>query len=119
MTRLRTVVQGRLCYVRQNVAWFTTAPLAEQWGDDWSDEPFWCNAREPYAKPGVTLTKVHFTPGYLDDWENSARYLSVQQINNGDAPWLHSINVNINAGVTFDEFQALLLKAGGTALRPW
>jgi hypothetical protein len=50
---------SRLCYISgehgyhkddsQNwTAFFTTKPLSEQWGDDWNDAPYECNAGWPY-----------------------------------------------------------------------
>jgi hypothetical protein len=37
-----------LCYVDGPWAYFTTQPLREQWGDDWSDAPYEHNAGPPY-----------------------------------------------------------------------
>lgn len=37
-----------LCYVDGPWAYFTTQPLAKQWGDDWNDAPYEHNAGEPY-----------------------------------------------------------------------
>ena len=38
-----------LCYVDGAFAYFTTRPLAEQWGDDWDDAPYEHNAETPYG----------------------------------------------------------------------
>jgi hypothetical protein len=38
-----------LCYVEGFWAFFTTRPLAEQWGDDWDDAPYEHNAGRPYG----------------------------------------------------------------------
>lgn len=43
--------EPRLCYVDgldTLTAFFTTRPLAEQWGDDWNDAPYEHNAGRPY-----------------------------------------------------------------------
>lgn len=37
-----------LCYVCGPWAYFTTRPLADQWGDDWDDAPYEHNAGTPY-----------------------------------------------------------------------
>jgi hypothetical protein len=37
-----------LCYIDGSWAYFTTQNLKDQWGDDWDDAPFDCNAGEPY-----------------------------------------------------------------------
>jgi len=38
----------KLCYVENNIAYFTTQPLSKQWGDDWDDAPYEHNAGAPY-----------------------------------------------------------------------
>src|SRR5690349_11097121 len=38
-----------LCYIDGAFAYFTTKPLAEQWGDDWNDAPYEHNAGTPYG----------------------------------------------------------------------
>jgi hypothetical protein len=38
----------KLCFVRGNYAYFTTRPLEEQWGDDWSNHAYESNAGPPY-----------------------------------------------------------------------
>lgn len=123
---------GVLCYVANGIAYFTTAPLTgpqQQWGDDWNDAPYEHNAGTPYDEEGVTITAIPFMRGDLgepcDSYFNSP--WSVEQINEGATPWLSTIHngggqqpiVSIPAGATFAEFQAGLLKAGGTALMPW
>ena len=120
-----------LCYIepRENhVAWFTTAPLTEQWGDDWDDEVYEHNSENPYAwdesrgLPPYTLTRVVFL-----GWDAIAPHhgyqnspWSVQQINAGAVPWLRSYAgtetpVVIPAGTTLSEFKWLVRLAGGTA----
>lgn len=37
----------KLCYVDGQKAWFTDN-FEKQWGDDWNDKPYECNAEEPY-----------------------------------------------------------------------
>ena len=37
----------KLCYVEGQKAWFTDN-FEKQWGDDWNDKPYECNAGEPY-----------------------------------------------------------------------
>ena len=43
------IVPGVLCYVDGPWAWFTTQKLFDQWGDDWDDAPYECNAGDPYS----------------------------------------------------------------------
>ena len=42
-------LQAQLCLVKLPWAWFTTCQLDRQWGDDWNDAPYDCNAGYPYA----------------------------------------------------------------------
>ena len=37
----------KLCYVEGQKAYFTSN-FEKQWGDDWNDRPYECNAGEPY-----------------------------------------------------------------------
>ena len=39
----------KLCYVKDNIALFTTQSLSKQWGDDWDDATFEHNADKPYS----------------------------------------------------------------------
>lgn len=142
-----------LCYVHEpwtstevnRVAYFTTQPLAEQWGDDWNDAPYDCNAgrpytwrRERYAKqpdgtygwepnpqPSWRVFEVEFTGPF----ETPAGIAfntpyCVQDINEGKIPWLWTNSADdaptvvINAGVTFTRFRALVRRAGGTISKP-
>lgn len=38
-----------LCYIDGPWAYFTTQNLHKQWGDDWDDRPYECNAGSPYG----------------------------------------------------------------------
>lgn len=121
----------RLCYVDSPWAYFSTADPSDVWGDDWNDAPHDCNAGEPYDDKAPGLVKVAYDAdlwpvgagtfaGYVKDrWG----WLSVQQINNGEAPWLVRIvydaqsmrhDLEIHAGVTLEEFKSMVAQAGGT-----
>ena len=39
----------KLCYVKDNFAYFTTQKLSDQTGDDWNDAPYEYNAGIPYS----------------------------------------------------------------------
>ena len=119
----------KLCYVDFPWAYFTTAPLSEQWGDDWNDAPYEHNAGEPYefhdhdAKTGRKewhVCKLAFdgdieTPGGVtlnSQW-------SVQQINAGDSPWLlggywsKDETEGLHAGASVQEFTEFVWRHGG------
>lgn len=92
----------KLCYVEGNSAFFTTKDLADQWGDDWNDAPYECNAGEPYEphpnrptdwhedrSPKWKIKVVTFEGEFAspcDGYLNSP--YSVEMINAGQVPWL-------------------------------
>ena len=107
----------KLCYIEGNFAYFTTQDLKKQWGDDWNDAPMDCNAGPPYEwaehrnVPFYKLVRVAF---YCFDLE-IPHDVSVQAVNRGAQPWLFTwdYKVTIPAGVTIEEFKALVREAGG------
>ena len=119
--------EARLCYIRNNIAFFTTQAIEDQWGDDWNDAPYEHNAGDPYdwwegsEKPRYEIIRVHFeapmeTPANKA-WSGNSRY-SVDEINAKHVAWLAPNNEikwaePIFAGVTIDEFMRLIWKAGG------
>jgi len=112
-----------LCYIEDNWAYFTTAKADVQWGDDWDDAPYECNAGTPYEWnendkvrdiPKWEIRKIAFD-GPL---ELPHKSLSVQQITMGAAPWLSTPEwcnqqVHIPARSTYENFCELVKKAGG------
>lgn len=114
---------ARLCYVDGSFAYFTTQDLDKQTGDDWNDAPYEHNAGTPYEPYGHAkdweIIKVAYdgaleTPADIAGM--NSRY-SVDQINAGQVAWLvdrwGASKVAIQAGVTIEEFTALVKKAGG------
>lgn len=120
-----------LCFVQDNWAFFTSLPLAEQWGNDWDDKPYQHSAGRPYgpkeAKSVVgrdwELVQVAWDADLDeacegDNWE---RVLSVQQVNAGAVPWLRTSRywrgdkgaIEIWAGVSLEDFVTLIRAAGG------
>lgn len=118
----------KLCYIDNDVAYFTSQNLSKQWGDDWNDAPYEHNAGTPYTpslyyfadgreeksdkdwnKDGTPKWeiksllfeswKVH-TPD--DKYANSP--YSVEDINKGKTPWLQSEKGELFAGATIQEF---------------
>lgn len=114
----------KLCYIKGSFAWFTTAELSEQWGDDWDDAPYDCNAGKPYNEDGVELMQIAFetelqTPA---DIAFNSRY-SVKDINSGAIPWLQDYYCKdsvdkIMAGASPEEFTEMILKHGGMVYLP-
>jgi hypothetical protein len=132
-----------LCYVQHPWAYFTTAPLAEQVGDDWDDAPYEHNAGEPYdfasydfetqaqilasGKKGWKIVKVAFDGPF--DSPSEGHYnspYSVIGINKGEVPWLRlsrwgskpNLNLEIWAGTTLEEFRNLIHEGGGEVYLP-
>lgn len=117
----------RLCYIDTDthIAYFTEAE--RPWGDDWNDAPHEANAGLPYTHRGDTFKRVAFDPGnysIIGNGEGGYGLLSVEQINNGEAPWLAVLTPagephrRIHAGVTPEVFAELLEEGGGEAFWP-
>lgn len=106
-------------------AYFTSAPLEEQWGDDWNDAPYEHNAGEPYEDEGYEIVKIPFAiPSSLEykfpcDWAwggNSS--FSVEDINGGVIPWISVKTgkrkyVNIFAGISDSKFKEIMKELCG------
>jgi hypothetical protein len=109
-----------LCYVTEPWAYFTFAPLAEQWGDDWDDAPYEHNAGTPYSDSESQIVKIAWEADLhlpCDGHCNSP--WSVEQINSGAVAWLRSPNyvkgpkIAIPAGTAISRFKELIFKSGG------
>ena len=102
-------------------AYFTPLPLDEQWGDDWNDAPYDCNAGEPYddvtdeieEKDGlrfvtksheITIIKVPFAiKSYNTSMPKDYGYNSpfcVDDINRGAVAWIYDYNATLKKHVT-------------------
>ena len=128
----------KLCYVdgRDRFAWFTSIPLADQWGDDWNDSPYEHNAGKPYSthKEGSERVEHHLVKVAWDGpYETPAEQAginsswSVERINMGSIAWLiptkwgttEGADVKpIHAGASLVDFVIALEKAGGYAYLP-
>lgn len=121
----------RLCYVDGQKAWFTDS-FEKQWGDDWNDKPYECNAGEPYNSWSeliednedmfkrkykhhqIKLKTLYFE---TNDWTEQkpcdmGRF-SVEDINKGTIAWVHTDNFNILAGTEIEEFIKIIKENGG------
>ena len=128
----------KLCYVDGNFAYFTSAPLARQWGDDWDDAPYEHNAGRPYEDHYPTkdskervpheVLKVAWTADYVAPSENHVNSpWSVQAINKGAVAWLIP-NVwrgdeadkfdPIPAGTGLADFVKIIERSGGEVYVP-
>jgi hypothetical protein len=133
----------KLCYVDGSWAYFTTQDLDKQWGDDWNDAPYECNAEIPYAwnekvyqknpeteeyryipnpEPQWSIGMVAFDGNFdapCDGYQWSSSPYSVQAINRKAIPWLRTseyysgAHVEIWAGTTYPDFVALIIQGGG------
>lgn len=121
-------MDARLCYVKNQWAYFTTQSLDKQWGDDWNDFPYEHNAGQPYKygshnqKRGDQpweIVKIAFEGPFSTpaDVACGRSFYSVEQINAGAVAWLTTQYtkpvVNIYAGATVAEFIDLVKGAGG------
>lgn len=112
----------KLCYIDdENTAWFTTASLSKQWGDDWDDKPYEHNAEEPNIMEGEEYKTLKFSGCFrmpCDAHLNSP--FSVQDINNKVIPWIATWNQKnfCYAGTTFEKFIKFIQKHDGTVYLP-
>ena len=118
---------------RTHSAYFTRLDLLEQWGDDWNDAPYDCNAGEPYENSEGDIIEVPFAfvgseddEGYFTtypleyklpkDYGGGNSPWSVEDINLGAVPWLfikdisnrHVPAVVVMAGISPVEFREKL-----------
>jgi hypothetical protein len=128
-------MEGILCYIGGQAAYFTTKSLEDQWGDDWNDAPYEHNAGTPYEFRGYDkergdtpwkITKVYYEGRFdtPDEWVRNSNY-SVEQINNKVVPWLTGSKytdlegkVAIWAGIPIEEFCRTILECGGQIYLP-
>ena len=120
----------KLCYVEGNKAWFSDN-FENQWGDDWNDRPYECNAEVPYTSWGEEIGKdekgkpiykehkiKHKTLYFeVDDWIDKrpcdmGRF-SVEDINKQALAWVHTSKFNILAGTTIEKFIETIESNGG------
>lgn len=121
----------KLCYVDGNKAWFTNN-FIKQWGDDWNDSPYECNAGEPYNSWSELLEdnkdvfkrkwknhKIKHKTLYFEvnDWSEKqpcdmGRY-SVEDINKQKVPWISTDDFAIFAGITYENFIDIIEKHDG------
>lgn len=124
----------KLCYIDGNKAWFTDN-FEKQWGDDWNDRPYECNAGQPYdswselIEDNADWTKrkwkhhdiehkiLYFElPSYwnylpCDGYSNSP--YSVEDINKQAVAWIHTDDFNILAGTSIETFKTVIKEHGG------
>lgn len=117
----------KLCYIDENVAWFTTAELKDQWGDDWNDRPYEHNAGDPYLSTdgSYKLCKIMYICGYADlpHYGHDNSNYSVENINAKAVPWLvykypGSNTPSIFAGATIEEFIRYIESCDGEVFFP-
>jgi hypothetical protein len=127
MSRRERSVMYKLCYIEHNsnFAWFTTAEIADQWGDDWDDAPYWCNADGPYewdyhrhcdpydCDPYELMRIAFWHPWYETPSQRNACF-SVQEINARITPWLKAERfAPIHAGCSLEDFKHTIRSSGG------
>lgn len=131
----------KLCYVDDNVAYFTTQELSEQWGDDWDDAPYEHNAGRPYepsyyhysdergsvknpkdwnedGTPKWEIEKIMFDADVmLPNYGVANSDYSVQDINKKKIAWIRSFYYTdippIYAGTNVLDFIEAIEKMGG------
>lgn len=120
----------KLCYVRENFAFFTTAKIEDQIGDDWNDRPYEHNAGAPYeydkrkkCEP-YEIKKISYECELIEpSYSHCNSPWSVKDINAGQIAWLRSPSwsdnkIAIHAGTTLDEFVRIIEEDGGVIYLP-
>ncbi len=121
----------KLCYIDNNKAWFTNN-FEKQWGDDWDDRPYECNAGYPYEnwyeeiphepqiykkeykEHKIKLKTLYFeTEDWFEKKPCDMGNFSIEDINKKSVAWLHTDNYNIFAGTTYEEFIRVIKENGG------
>lgn len=129
----------KLCYVdpETNKAWFTNNYL-NQWGDDWDDRPYECNAGDPYDTYSIliednedftkrkwehhplSLKEVYFElPVYGVEKICDKGCYSVDEINKKGLNWFEyedyskDTKVKIKAGTKYEDFVRIIEETGG------
>jgi len=109
LEKLKKYKDWQLCFVRDNFAYFTP-DLNDEWGDDWDDSPYGCNAGFPYFKNGGL--KVAFDFDALTYDCNVSR--SAAEINDKKLSWFQAYDdsFSILAGTTFEDFAWIMAENG-------
>lgn len=125
----------KLCYVENGIAYFTTAELGDQTGDDWEDKPYQHNAGPPYEwRPSMLewrlgadlphgisyyqLACCRFTGPFLEPKDFYESWISVDEINQYRIPWVKTNEfvdnaISIYAGTTPLDFYKAIHDVGG------
>lgn len=119
-----------LCLVKDCWAYFTTQPLAAQWGGGWRKKPYEHNASLPDEPRGGAAWQINRVAG---DWDRlfldppteiyAGRPWSVQEVNAGGIPWLRSASysdhqIALWAGTPLSEFIRQIENIGGVVYLP-
>ena len=121
----------KLCYIDGNKAWFTNN-FEKQWGDDWNNKPYECNAGYPYEywseliedsqdiwqrkwkHHPIKLKTLYFE---IEDWSElkpcDVGCFSVEEINENKVAWLSTDEYSIFAGVEMNDFIKIVEEHGG------
>ena len=111
----------KLCYIDGQKAYFTSN-WEKQWGDDWNDRPYECNAGEPYGEyiennkcVDIPQAALYFETGYWTERKpcDIGRF-SVEEINKGAVAWVATGEFCIQAGTTMKDFINIILTNGGS-----
>lgn len=120
----------KLCYVEGQKAYFTSN-FEKQWGDDWDDVPYECNAGEPYGtwseliEENAVKRKYKHHPIYIEtlyfetnDWTErkpcDVGRFSVENINKRNVAWVATDKFCIQAGTTMKDFIKTIEENGGS-----
>lgn len=106
----------KLCFVEDNIAYFTNQSLSKQWGDDWNDAPYEHNAGTPYENLRNRILRVYYEARLTTPAYHQHSGYSVEDINKKKAPWLiwnGKEKARLYAGATLGEFINFIEDIGG------
>ncbi len=121
----RDLSDFKLCYISDDLVFFTTQDLGNQTGDDWGNRPYEHNAGIPYSGDSWEILYVRFKTCMKEPRHRAINsHYSVDDINNQQVPWLTTTGlyvhepVNIYAGASIREFVEGVEKVDGCILLP-
>lgn len=109
------------CYAEHGLIWFTSS-IKDQWGDDWNDRPWHCNAGSPYDWTGSKRVAPYMRValGYDGDfWHENDHDVSQQDIIAESMSLLLCGEWRIRAGMSLHQAMTVAEKARSPLVYTW
>lgn len=109
-------MNGKLCFVRGNKAYFTEVPLEEEWGEGWDESPYTIYAEPPEGEGYEDIESVYFEIPDAKLKLPSGKY-TIEEINNKEVPWISysvgNLTRYVYAGTPYKDFVNSIFGDGG------